>query len=353
MAAGFSNYWDFESKLKKDILGRLFSFFGDEPFLRRRALALLRATILVPGEEQFNFLSMDLVESSLDDFLHQARTVPMLTTQRLLVLRQCEKLAAQDLPRLEAYFQRPAGKTAVIFEFDPSFNPRKLKTEKDKKLFALMDRHTAKCQFSRFQPKDLIPFLLRYAQEEKYRFDRRAIEYLVERLGGDLELIVNEMEKLFLLAGPSADVRSEDMERLMVKHPYATVFDMLDALAARNVRQVVSQLATLLDSGEHPLGILSMVSRFIQQSMMYKSLREHGAQEQEILTRMSRFFRPGGVHSFQLRNFEKARHNFTPQEFWHAMTLIGQAEEQFKSVHVDPGQHLELLLVRLCRVGTE
>ncbi len=352
MPDGFSNYWDFESKLKKDILGRLFSFFGDEPFLRRRALALLRRTILVPEEEQFNFLTLDLAESTLDAFLHQARTVPMWTSQRLLVLRQCDRIAAADQPRLEAFLQRPAGRTAVVFDFDPSFIPRKLRTEKDKKLLALMDRHTAKCQFSRFKPGDLVTFLLRYAQEEKYRFDRRAIEYLVERLGGDLELIVNEMEKLYLLAGPSTEVQREDMERLMVKHPYATVFDMLDALAARNTHQVVNQLSTLLDSGEHPLGILVMISRFLQQAMMYKSLRANGAKEQEILSRMSEFFHMR-MQAFQLKNLEKAHCNFSTQDLWHNLTLVGQAEEQFKSIHVDAGQHLELLLVRLCRVGTD
>lgn len=352
MADGFNTFWDFESKLKKNSLGRLFSFFGDEPFLRRRALGLLRKTLLVPGEEPFNYLTLDLSESTVDEFLHQARTVPMLTTQRLLVLHRSEKIAAADLPRLGSFLQRPAPKTAVVFDFEPSFNPKKLKADKDRKLLALMDRHTAKCQFSRLKAAALGDFLLRYAQEEKYRFDRRAIDYLVERLGGDLELIVNEMEKLFLLTGPSADVQREDMERLMIKHPYATVFDMLDALAVRNAAQVVDQLAVLLDSGEHPLGILVMISRFLQQAMMYKSLRARGAQEQEMLSRMSKFFHMN-MMSFQLRNLEKAHCNFSSQNLWHALALVGQAEEQLKSVHVDPGHHLELLLVRLCRVGAD
>jgi DNA polymerase-3 subunit delta len=352
MADGFNTFWDFESKLKKDSLGKLFSFFGDETFLRRRALSLLRRTILVPGEEQFNFLSLDLADTSLDDFLHQARTIPMLTSQRLMILRQSDRMAAAELPRLEAYLQHPPGKTAVVFDFEPSFIPRKLKSEKDKKLLALMDRHTAKCQFGRLKPSDLGSFLFRFAQEEKYRFDCRAIEYLIERLGGDLELIVHEMEKLYLLAGPATEVQREDMERLMVKHPYATVFDLLDDLAARNARQVVNQLSTLLDSGEHPLGILAMVSRFLQQAMMYKSLRTRGAKEQEILSRLSKFFRIG-MQPFQLKNLEKAHCNFSAPDLWHGLTLVGQAEEQFKSMHVDPGQHLELLLVRLCRVGTD
>jgi DNA polymerase-3 subunit delta len=353
MAAGFGTFWDFENKLKNNQLGRLCCFLGEETFLRRRALALLRRKLLCPEDEAYSFLSFDLVEDSLDEFLNQARTISMLASQRLLVLKQAERIAPADLPPLEAYLQHPAARTTIVFEFDPGFNPKRLKTDKERKLLGVMERHTMRILFTRLKSKNLVEFLLRYSREENYRFERPAIEYLVERLGGDTELIVNEMEKLFLLAGPTQDVRREDMERLMVKHPYATIFDMLDALAVRNARDAVTHLATLLESGEHPLGILSMIGRFFQQATMYKSLRDNGASEREILGRISRFFHIKNMQSFQLNNLEKAHCNFAAPDLWHALALVGKAEEQFKSVHVEAGAHLELLLVRLCRLPSD
>ncbi|MBP7295964.1 MAG: hypothetical protein KBB56_07895, partial [Acidobacteria bacterium] len=93
-------------------------------------------------------------------------------------------------------------------------------------------------------------------------------------------------------------------------------------------------------------GILIMLNRFFQQVAVYKSLRNKGATEKEILTHMR-------LQAFQLKNIERAHCNYTAEEAWHCLSLIGQAEEDFKSIRVSPRDHMEFLLLRLCaREGT-
>ena len=349
MDGGYYHYWDFENRLKNQSVGRLLAFFGDETFLRRRALAMLRAHCFPPESEAgLNDLAVDLTEGSLQDFLNQARTLPMLSSVKLLILKNANRLPAGELNRLSDYFQHPAAKTVAVFEFAPDFNPKRPRDHNaaEKNLLKLIEAHTTCFLFQHLRLEALVSFLQRYADSERYGLDRATIQYLAERLGGDMELIVSEMEKLYLHAGAGGVIERADIERLSIRNPMATIFDMLDDLACRQAKSAHARLATLLDGGEHPLGILIMLNRFFQQVAVYKSLRNKGATEKEILTHMR-------LQAFQLKNIERAHCNYTAEEAWHCLSLIGQAEEDFKSIRVSARDHMEFLLLRLCaREGT-
>ncbi len=344
MDGGFYHYWDFENRLKNNTLGRLLSFFGDETFLRRRALTMLRTHYFPPASEAgLGDLAIDLTEGCLQDFLNQARTLPMLSPVKLLILKNADRLPAGEIGRLGDYLQHPAAKTVAVFEFAPDFNPKRPRdhTAAEKNLLKLTEAHTTCFLFQRLRMDALVGFLQRYAESERYGLDRSTIQYLAERLGGDMELIVSEMEKLYLHAGAAGAVERADIERLSIRNPMATIFDMLDDLACRQAKSAHARLTTLLDGGEHPLGILTMLNRFFQQVAVYKSLRNKGATEREILSHMR-------LQAFQLKNIERAHCNYSAEEAWHCLSLIGQAEEEFKSIRVNPRDHMELLLLRLC-----
>ena len=349
MADTFLKYWDIENRLRKGRPAPVYSFFGEESFLRRRAQRLLHESLSSAASGDLDRQVVDLKEQPFGNFLNAARTPSLMAAFQLIILKNAEKITPALLPKLEALLLRPAARTCTVLDFDPSYNPMKKASDQsqhEKKLLALLEGHSERYLFSRLKDAGLVDFLSKHAQESGYRLGRESVTYLVDRLGGDLELIASEMEKLHLSAGPGRDIQPADLEKLLVKNPHATIFDMLDCLAVRQLGKAYQRLDTLLEAGEHPLGILAMLSRFYQQVMMFRSLRQNGKTENEILHQMR-------LWPKQYRTLELACHHYGPAELWHNLGLIGRVEEEYKSVHLDQRHHMELLLVRLCRPKPE
>ncbi len=176
----------------------------------------------------------------------------------------------------------------------------------------------------------LVEFLQRYAESERYGLDRSTIQYLAERLGGDMELIVSEMEKLYLHAGAAERRRTTGRHRAPEHRnpwpPSSTCWTTWPWPAGRPSAH--ARLTTLLDGGEHPLGILACSTGSSSRWPCTRACGTRG-RPKEILSHMR-------LQAFQLKNIERAHCNYSAEEAWHCLSLIGQAEEEFKSIRVNP-----------------
>jgi len=344
MAGTFYQYWTFENKLRNKQISPLTSFFGDEGYLRKRAIDLLRRDLLQESDQSYNYDVSYADEVNLSEFLNQARTLPMLSPLRLMVLKNTDKIPQANAPLLEEYLTHPSSKTFVVFDYSPLFSLWK-KENKRNNIYLLMDRYTVKYEFRRFKEGDLIQFLKNYVADEGFEVDPASLKFISQRLGGDLELIVHELEKLFLLSDDSETIQRKDMENLVGKHPFATIFDMLNAVARRNTSQALVSLDVLLVHGEPHLIIIRMLTRFIQQLMVYKTLFEMGKSNTDIMRELNL------KTEYQLKDLRLGHHNFSRESLWRCLALMGQTDEDFKRKHVDIRTHLELLLIQICRMG--
>jgi len=348
MPASMSNYWTFENKLRKGRPEPCLSFFGEEAYLHRRAIELLKKVVLNDQVDCFNYTLAYAEDVDLAEFLAQSRTASMLAGPKLMILRRSEKIGTKSLPALDYFLKQPPGKNFVLFDFSPDLELWRMKSSGGafQKIFKLMQQHTDAFEFERFrQPQHLLQFLQNQAREAHVHFEDEALKYLIDRLGGDLELIVQEMEKAWIRVGAQGQVRQRDLEHLIGRHPYATIFDLIHALARRDARQAIQRLEVMLGQGEPHLLILTMLTRFFRQAVLYKSLVRQGKPLNEIKATMNIRF------DKQLEDLRLSHQNYGQQDLWACLQRLGDADLAFKSRRVSIRTHLEYLLFTLCRTG--
>lgn len=346
----FLTYWDFTGLYEKNELPGLISLLGEETYVVRRVYDLLHKSIFGTGSDFGNCTVINAREKGVGELLDRARTLPMLSPAKLFLVRGSQKIPETELPRLEQYLRLPAPKTTIVFEFDPSFNPwrRDKKESKEFKVLALLERYTLKFYFSRFKEDKLVQFLERLVKAEGFSIGQDSLVQLSQRLGGNLETIAGELEKLYLLADENKRIHPEDIEQLLRRNPAATIFNLLDSLASRNIPQVLERFWAILETGDMPvdqqsLGILTMLARFFQQAMTFKSLFENGRAEWEIKNEMR-------LNDLQVKNLKVAHCNYSQENLWQGLSLVGQTEERFKSLRIDQKSQMEFLLLNLCRL---
>jgi DNA polymerase-3 subunit delta len=116
------------------------------------------------------------------------------------------------------------------------------------------------------------------AKKRKLKFDEAALELFVLLTGGDTRQIDNELEKIDTYLENDRDVPVELIRELVPLSRAGVIFELSNALSARNLELALRLVRRLLEQGETAVGILlAAIVPTIRNLLLAKDLMEqHG-----------------------------------------------------------------------------
>ena len=116
------------------------------------------------------------------------------------------------------------------------------------------------------------------AKKRKLPFDDEALDLFVLLTGGDTRQIDNELEKIETFLGKDRAVNVEIVRELVPLSRAGIIFELSNALAARDLELALTLVRRLLDQGETAIGILlAAIVPTIRNLLLTKDLMElHG-----------------------------------------------------------------------------
>jgi DNA polymerase-3 subunit delta len=96
----------------------------------------------------------------------------------------------------------------------------------------------------------------RHAKKRKLQFDDEALNLFVLLTGGDTRQIENELEKIDTFLGKDRAVYVDLVRELVPLSRAGVIFELSNALAARDLELALTLVRRLLDQGEGAIGIL-------------------------------------------------------------------------------------------------
>jgi len=116
------------------------------------------------------------------------------------------------------------------------------------------------------------------AKKRKLPFDDEALDLFVLLTGGDTRQIDNELEKIETFLGKDRAVNVEIVRELVPLSRTGIIFELSNALAARDLELALTLVRRLLDQGETAIGILlAAIVPTIRNLLLAKDLMEqHG-----------------------------------------------------------------------------
>lgn len=94
------------------------------------------------------------------------------------------------------------------------------------------------------------------AQKRQLQFESDALDLFVLLTGGDTRQIENELEKIDLYLGDERSVTTDQVRALVPLSRAGVIFELANALAARDLERALRLVRGLLDQGESAIGIL-------------------------------------------------------------------------------------------------
>jgi DNA polymerase-3 subunit delta len=321
-----------------------------------------RAAVLkgfVPQElRDFCLSDLDLSTTSIFEALDRAQTPSLMAPFQAIFVRGLRSLYTrgakkEEFAALDRYFRSPNPQALLIFIADFIHIPSDLRRmEMDDKnrferLKETLGEHCEIVELAHVNEEDAMRWVTTTAQEQNAKIDPDAARQLVDALGADMMLIASELEKLLLYTLGRGQITLEDVETMVLAAKQRSLYELTDAISARDRTKALALLQGLLnssDGGEDAaIGHLYMLARTFRQMLVIleKNVRDSRAIWQALWPgfRMPPFAVDDLIR--QARRF-KSRRDLT-----RALRLVARADLELRSSPPDKRLVLERLVYEL------
>jgi len=224
---------------------------GEEPYLARLGVDLLRKSILAPGSEPFDFVSLAGRETTAEAVAAQASTVPMLSEKRLTVVYDFERMSPAERTKLLAYVRRPVESSCLALV---SFERLSGKSKFERGVLDAAE--VVDC--GRLSSDVLLAVARRMGEERGLTIEDDALQVLADWTDGELCRMANELGKLACYVRDSKNVRLEDVEAVVGARA-SGLRDLAVAIARGEPGRALSLLEELLDGGADAAQMVSQL----------------------------------------------------------------------------------------------
>ncbi len=318
-------------------LAKLYVVHGEEQYLQRQIYDTLQRRIEQDGAFEWNWINLRASKDlQSGDIIREIITTPWGNGEKVIALTDAELLPAKDLEKLAEWISNTETTNCLAMFFT--------KIDKRLKAIKMLLRIGVVVECNALKGETLVRWVQDYVRLKHKKIDRAVVERFLAKTGSDLNFITNELEKLLLYIGSETVIRDEDVSAITSTGPgqlhHGAIFDMVEAIAARNLSNALAILTQLLDAKEPPLRILPLIDR---QLRLLLTAKTRGSMSITVAAKAM-----GESRDYSLKQIEKYKGNFTLDEIYAGLEQVLACDSELK-FGADPTQTLEQLIINLCK----
>jgi DNA polymerase-3 subunit delta len=283
----------FVSDVKTRKLKPAYVLVGDEAFFRKQCREAVLQHLIPVEMRDFSLYEMDLADCELIEVLDRARTPSLMAPFQVFFVRGVKQLYGrgshqEEFKAIEEYCANPNPDALIIFIADHLNIPADLRRMdmQDKDRFERIRETLGACcgmvELARVEESDAVKWVIENAAAQGIKVDVDAAREMVDALGGDMMMIVNELEKLTLYVGEKKRIMLGDVETMVLAAKQRSLYELTDAISAKDRPKALGILEALLstsDGDDAAIGHLYMLAKTYRQMLVIaeKNVRDSRA----------------------------------------------------------------------------
>ncbi|GEN47823.1 DNA polymerase III subunit delta [Ligilactobacillus pobuzihii] len=318
------------NNISKGKVAPVYVALGTENYLQDKFKDYLLS--LIPEEQQeFNIGRYDMESVNLSVALNDAMSLPFFGDYRLVVIERPYFLTGSrqknsldhDLDSFLKYLKHPESST-ILFIMAPY-----PKLDERKKITKQLRKTAEFVECTPLKEREVRVFLSTYLQKKGYQLKPAALELLLERTGAELTTIMNELPKLLLATNDTKVISKDDVTGLVARSFEQNVFDLVDLVLGRKVKEALAMYQELLLQKEEPIKINAILEGQFRLMLQAMILREHGYDQGSIAKQLK-------AHPYRVKLALRKNRQFKRGDLQIAYTGLVHVEEKMKSSSIDP-----------------
>jgi DNA polymerase-3 subunit delta len=311
---------------------------GDDPVLVAEGVRALVAELV--GDEDPSLAVEDHAgeDVELGAVVDACRTPPLLSTHRVVVVRDVGRFGTDELTPLLAYLESPTPSTELVLGAGGGrLSP---------KLVSAVKAHghvrpTAVGRDARAWARERV-------RASGLRLDAAAQELLEAHLGEDVARLPGVLEVLVAVYGPGARLGADEVSAYLGEAGSVAPWDLTDAIDDGNSELALGRLHRLLGAGQrHPLVVLAVLHRHVA-SLLRVDSPDIGTEADAAAA----LGIPKGRSTYPAKKALRSAQRWGRRGIAEGIELLARAEIDLKGGRDLPAELvLEILVARLCRLA--
>ena len=309
-----------------------------EPLLARRAYDMLCAAVIAGGPRGFNEQTFQGEKCSGHAIASACNHLPMMAPRRLVVVRNVNRLKADQQDVLAAYCQAASETTVLVLSEDPATGPGKGQPraiDGRRKLAKAVKKNGLDCSFKRLYGRALEQWVIGEVEALGKSIEGRFADYLEAALGNDLGQIYNALSLASLFVGDAPVIRTEDLEQVISGRRQEALWDLLDAVGERSMVGAMHNLQRLYAQGEEPFSLLNLLKKRVRELLKAEKARAQGMGHRDALS-------AAGIPPNMTWKYERQLGRYRAIELRRGLSRLLRAESDLKGgSRIDPRWSVE------------
>jgi DNA polymerase-3 subunit delta len=315
--------------------------WGDEPHLVERAAKQLVAFLLQGrGADDPSLLRLEGAGLKAEQLIAELRSDSLFGGRRLVVVNDAGSISRTEAAKLDEYFLRPVASSTLLL-VAPSCGERKGAGRLAQELSQGVERAGGMViECARPRAREMNALARRELERAGLKATAEGVQALLQAVGEDLPALEAAVEKLFCFLGPQGMVDADQVAAVIHGSRQSTVFQFTDAVGERSATRALRVLSQLLEQGESPLMILSLLVRHLRQLLQVSGLAARGEQQTAIQKTL-------GLPPFVVAKCLEQARNYSRRQLWQTLIRLDLSDRALKTGVVPPALQLEKLVREL------
>ncbi len=323
-----------KSDLKAKTPGRFYVLYGEEDYLRRYYLEQLKKLLLDDLTADFNFHRLNPENFSIDLLADCIEALPMMAEHTMILAEDVDLFDGTDAERLCALLSDLPDYCTLALTYE-EFKPDKRK----RKLWETIEKNAVLAEFRYQSESDLRAWIRRHFAHEKKTIAPELCGYLLQQCGLSMTRLDAEIGKICAYSGAETIVRA-DIDAVVEPTLDAVVFQLTDALAARQFDRALELLHTLLKMQNDAIPIVAAIGSQMRRLHAAKILQSEGKSAEELAQLCSM---PSFAATKTMGQARRVSERFCRR----AVLLCCETDFQLKSSYGEEERLVELLILQL------
>lgn len=322
------------NEIKQGKLAPVYLFWGAEDYLLEKTIKQIIKSAVPPESADFNVDIFYGNEVDGKKVMQTASSYPFMGEQRVVIVKNLHRMKPGCVEVINHYVRKPSPTTCLILTA-PKVNFRF-------KHFKMLKKESVALEFKGLYDRQIPGWIRQYLKEMQLEITEEACRILHGNVGNSLRALVNELDKIILGLNECKRIEADDIRNVVGLSRGFSVFELTNQIGNKKLKASFGTISRMLELGESPIGILTMLGRHFSILLKIKHGTKAGKSQSQLIS-------IAGIPPYFIKDYVAQAKNFSLKQLQRAFSLLLNADVELKSSYQKPHIVLELLAYNLIK----
>lgn len=314
--------------IKNNSFKQIYLLYGEERYLRRQYKERLRSALCQDGDTM-NTHFYEGKDISVGEIIDLSETLPFFAERRVIFIENSGLFKAGG-EKMAEYLAQPNETTYFVFTEG--------EVDKRSKLYKTVQSKGCAVEFAVQDESTLKRWVAGMLKKEGMRVAESTVNLFLLKTGTDMDNIYMELEKLICYCMGRDVVEAADVEAVCTNRISNHIFDMINAIADKQLQKALKLYYDLLALKEPPMRILFLIARQCNMLLQVKEMKAKGYDNKAMGSKI-------GLPPFVVGKYLTQASRFRTVDLKNAVQKCVEAEEAVKTGRLNDVMSVEILIM--------